>query len=637
MNRTVAGLLLLILIGSLQLLGMAFPRQATWGFHGLAYLPLVAQLLFLGGSLTLVLLYLFRPGVWPSWDRAVVRAVDGRSWLFLTLGVMFLAGFLFLRFPIMSLAYGDARNMAAWHGANERFDWRWITDVFSPRLLDQKEALTIAVHRLAAHFLHMDIEAAYRLISALSGVLFVGGWMWLLKTTSRLRDALLPLLACGLLLGANQLFFGQVENYPFAFLCGGLFFGLALRHGMGRVGIVPVLLAFLVAFRAHAIWILVAPALPVLVAASLRQRMKLADRFLAWRYLSLYLGLLLLVGAAGYLLVCRSYRWEVLPAPIPAGLFLPVVPPAPPYHRYHVLAPAHLMDLFNIVVLVAAPAFFLLVLLVTRFRRSLTWHSVPVKFGTCVLVLMAAFYAMVNPVLSMPRDWDLFSLLALPILFLLTALLADGKFSPEDRGLLGLTPIVAGLLTLPLFLVNSNAARLSQRLEDIGEYAYATYYSGSSVLIQMGQNLDADPAERLQRREATLDRLHPWSGGDPEYGFLMAGAGDMRMMRGDTTRAESLWKRSLEYDPGLGRTRSNLVQLSIIQRRPREAIEQLDRLIQDDPKNVRALHQGIGVALTLGDVARFRAWMARLRAVAPLDPELEKYEQFARQAWPAGP
>ncbi|TPW03679.1 MAG: hypothetical protein FD129_3006, partial [bacterium] len=293
-----------------------------------------------------------------------------------------------------------------------------------------------------------------------------------------------------------------------------------------------------------------------------------------------------------------------------------------------VLAPAHLMDLFNIVVLVAAPAFFLLVLLVTRFRRSLTWHSVPVKFGTCVLVLMAAFYAMVNPVLSMPRDWDLFSLLALPILFLLTALLADGKFSPEDRGLLGLTPIVAGLLTLPLFLVNSNAARLSQRLEDIGEYAYATYYSGSSVLIQMGQNLDADPAERLQRREATLDRLHPWSGGDPEYGFLMAGAGDMRMMRGDTTRAESLWKRSLEYDPGLGRTRSNLVQLSIIQRRPREAIEQLDRLIQDDPKNVRALHQGIGVALTLGDVARFRAWMARLRAVAPLDPELEKYEQI---------
>jgi hypothetical protein len=330
----------------------------------------------------------------------------------------------------------------------------------------------------------------------------------------------------------------------------------------------------------------------------------------------------------------ESFRWEAFPPSDREGTFLPIIAPDPPYRNYTVQSPSHLLDLVNAFALVAAPAVFVLLALLAFSRKKVNWGSVRVKFGVFAFLFMAGFYVMVHPLLTMPRDWDLFGLLALPVLFLTAILAAEGEYEAAERRRWSVLAVLSGLLLTPIFAVNASTPMLSKRLADLGEYAYGTSYKGSAVLIQMGQRLEPDIEKRAARRAATLERLTPWNGvRDPEYGFLMAGGGDLHALVRDTTGAERYWRGSLQYDPQLTRPRFNLARLYLLTGRPDLAAEQVDYLIEKNPADITALKRGLQVALAMRDLPVFNTRLQDLKRLAPGDPEIERFERIADEVW----
>ena len=135
-------------------------------------------------------------------------------------------------------------------------------------------------------------------------------------------------------------------------------------------------------------------------------------------------------------------------------LFLPLLSPAPPLDRYNLFSINHIFDYFNIMMLWSPPALFLLVIIGLFYRKQINWKTPQIVITGLTFLLFTTFLFMINPLFSMPMDWDLFSLPAPILLIFVLALLKDvqptnlaGKILP---GCLALA-----ILSLPTFIVNA--------------------------------------------------------------------------------------------------------------------------------------------------------------------------------------
>lgn len=109
------------------------------------------------------------------------------------------------------------------------------------------------------------------------------------------------------------------------------------------------------------------------------------------------------------------------------------------------------------------------------------------------------------------------------------------------------------LLSLPVFIVNTQAAPLSQRLESIGTRAFETYWIGASTPINGGIDLEPNQQTRLSRRLAVLERLKPMavSGNDIEYADLLCEAGKTYFQAQDYVSAQPYFEAAFTYSPNL--------------------------------------------------------------------------------------
>ncbi len=369
--------------------------DSMWGANHLRFLPTGYWYLFGLGSL-LVALSLFRPTVFSlfsldieSWKSRAVIAIS--------------AGLLFYLIRIDTFLLGDGYAWLSIMGRGANFIHKW-TEPGSILIIR-------AIQSALGGYTQANALLAFQTVSVISGIIV---WYNLLSIAiiSASKGPLRTLLAVTLLAsGTTLLFTGYVEFYPILWAAATTFIYQALRYLKDRKRLWLVLLAFLLSALMHL------QALYFILAVTYLILEKVSFRFPALRSRNLVIcvsGVILLLGVAVfYWLYDNLLEFEVI--------FLPFFQGRSASPDYAVFSVSHLRDIVNLIFLIFPGALILIALRIWH-TTSNAKPATPLSPTALFLVLCSlgsvSFLIMIDPVIGMARDWDLFSLTVLPPLLL---------------------------------------------------------------------------------------------------------------------------------------------------------------------------------------------------------------------------
>ncbi len=440
-------------------------EAAWWGFWPVTYLPdwavWAGALAVLGTMATWWIAALRRQPAPARMSQPLRQPIE-----MMVLGALSLALVAaFFAFPIAHTRWGDAFMLAkgiAWPDPALRLTHSW------------QAPLDVFVHSqiwlaLGERLGWEDAMPVYRWLSPLAGALFLGVTLLL----ARERRPAPGWLIYGLLttLGLMQLFFGYVENYSFAAVgvLAFLWLGLRVLEGVSPLWLAALALALTNAI--HPSTVVLAPALLYLGWRQWRGNQR-AGRVVLEMALPM-----VLVGAATFAWMELSGHGigALLNTDRPGGgdarWFVPLFETTTRWERYTMFSWLHLRDWLNGQMLVAPVI--LPALVVLGFGRwFLRGHTDPSRrvrttaghppaelveagfdklsrrmpstgqtgFLAIASILYLAFTFVWNPDYGGQRDWDLFSLAALPATLLLAAVAA--QVLTQRRWLLALLPLI---------------------------------------------------------------------------------------------------------------------------------------------------------------------------------------------------
>ena len=431
-------------------------ESVWWGLWPVTYAPAWAVW---SGALAVIAAI-----AWAWWrevrapdDTVVDTPVQTSGRILVVLSLLLIIGF-FL-FPIAHTRWGDAYMISralAWPDPALRLthSWQAPLDVFV------HSRVWLALQQ-PLHWAD-DATPVYRLLSPLAGALYLA----VVLALTRMRRLAPGWLTYGLLvtLGLLQLFFGYVENYSFAAVgvLAYLWLGLRVPAGASPLWLAATVLAMTNA--THPSTIVLAPSLLYLGAQSRRAGNK------SWLAVVLEVAApMVLIGAATFGLMefgghgLRALLTSDRPGGGDARWLVPLFVTTTRWEQYTMFSWLHLRDWLNQQLLVAPvvlPA--LAVLGVSAARPQLNPeidddnYQAPIsqslqspistsphpifnlQSSTLFLSIAAAFYLLFtflwNPDYGGQRDWDLFSLAALPTTLLLVTvaprLLRDRYLAP---------------------------------------------------------------------------------------------------------------------------------------------------------------------------------------------------------------
>ncbi|RME54348.1 MAG: hypothetical protein D6790_16830 [Caldilineae bacterium] len=431
--------------------GPGDPESRWWGLWPATYPP--GWLVWLGAGVVLAAV------IWGQ--RHVRRPVASSEtpphlpfWL---LGAAALALFgSFFLFPIVHTRWGDAYLLSralAWPDPELRLTHSW------------QAPLDVFLHsQVWLHFHQVlgwgaDAAPVYRLLSPLAGGLYLLAVLGLAQ-----EDAQTPnWLTFGLLssLGVIQLFYGYVENYSFAAagILGYLWLGLRTLRGKAPLWLAALILA--VTNGLHPSTVVYAPSLLYLGwRAWRRPSAHGAEGQPAWRIALTVVGPMFLVAGGVILLMETGGHGlgALLTDDRPGGgdgrWLVPLFTTSTRWEHYTMFSWPHLRDFLNEQMLVApgaSPALLITALFMgmawlvgDKQKQALLGKDTETRFllwaAGCHLLLTWVW----NPDYGGQRDWDLFSLAAIPTALLLARTL------PRVLSRRALTPA-----TLPLLLLQA--------------------------------------------------------------------------------------------------------------------------------------------------------------------------------------
>ncbi len=409
-------------------------EAAWWGLWPATYAPAWAVWV---GALAVVI---SAAAYWLPPARTQRPAVPALPWAALALLSALLVVAFFI-FPVAHTRWGDAYVLSqaiAWPDPALRLthSWQAPLDVF----LHSRVWLW-----LGAPLGWENAAPVYRLLSPLAGALYLGALLALCR-----HRLLAPALTYGLFvtLGLVQLFFGYVENYSFAAAGVLLYLWLGLGVLSGARPLWPAALALAVTNATHPSTVALAPSLLALGWYTGRSGGRAQNgRNPGLLSIVLQIGLPVLVVSGATLLLMEAgghglaaLRTTDRPGGGDARWFVPLWETSTRWEHYTLGSRAHLRDLFNQQMLTAPvvlPALAWVGVWALWARRS---AQAALAFGAARPALVfagaaAAFYllfaAVWNPDYGGQRDWDLFSLAALPVTLLLA--LALSRALPTGR------------------------------------------------------------------------------------------------------------------------------------------------------------------------------------------------------------
>ncbi len=411
-------------------------EAAWWGLWPVTYLPQWVIVI----ALATLLLYLI---VWWltefGWVQPLQRLqLPKLPWLYLIAVLLVIAFYLF---PIQHTRWGDAYILSK----------AVALDDPALRLTHSWQApLDLFLHSQFWQWLHAplgwaDATEAYRLLSPVAGMLYLGAAV----SVARRLHPTPRWLTFGLLtsLGVMQLFFGYIENYSFAAA------GILLYLGWGLAALQDEQPLWLAA-TALAVTNALHPSTVILLPSLLYIGWIVQQRNKSPRFVVLSIGLpLTLVGLAtiGLMEAGDHGIAALLSTDRPGGgdarFFVPLWTTTTRWEQYTMFSWLHLRDLLNQQLLVAPvvlPA--LLIIGPWLFSPHHSQVAPPRKVDATLFFLASAtlgHWLLIwtwNPDYGGQRDWDLFSLAAIPAALLLAVALPRRLSQPRylQGGAIGL-------------------------------------------------------------------------------------------------------------------------------------------------------------------------------------------------------
>lgn len=435
----------------LHLAAPGFDEASAWGLWPYTYLPRAWQVLLAALAVLAIL-----PNTAAALLRVAQRAhhvsritFHRRHALFVLLSLLSLLPFILFR--IVHTRWGDAYilvNAIAYPDPALRLTTTWQ----APLDVWLHARLWALGH---ARFGWADAWPAYWILSPLAGALYVYVLLRLADSVGRSRPE--KLLIVGLLgtLGTMQLFFGYAENYSLAAVGILIFLWLALETLTGRRPLWQPSLALAVTIGLHPSTVVLSPALLYVAwvwgrgeggkaRKAGKGRRWAAVWQVAWPMALVAGGVVVLMELSGNGLVALTSTDR--PGGGDARLFVPLAETTTRWEHYTMFSRAHLRDWLNMQMLTAPVTLGGLsivggALLAERLRMNpQAGMAKPAEAGSdeqtlWFLALCTGLYWLFtwvwNPDYGGQRDWDLFSLAAIPSTLLLARLLPRAL---PDRG-----------------------------------------------------------------------------------------------------------------------------------------------------------------------------------------------------------
>ncbi len=378
----------------------------------------------------------------------------------------------------------------------------------------------------------------FRIISWSSGLLFS---LALLGASTRLfggwRERLLFTL--GVLFGGYALlFFGYVENYPVLILCVGLFGLSGLLVTQGKLGcgwpIPPMVLGGLF----HPFAVIMLPGCVYLLCrkTALAERLRSASRI--WRIGAIGAAVAILAIAGIYSYSYFKFLRFAL---------VPWVENRFTIEGYTLLSLHHLVDWFNLL-FVLAPSLPLLTVLFLSRAAGESKRRPGVLFLILMLLPSLAISFLFDPKLGMPRDWDLFGFVGLPLAILFYYILLD-RDGPRGGPRVAVFGLVLSLLVLGPRVATQTIPAKSVELFDT--YAAQDKFRSNGGRFVLRQYLIKNGrVEEAERRRKADNLVLPGERWDLE--------GRACFQRGQLDSAMRIFRYAIGIDPSFYLSYANL-------------------------------------------------------------------------------
>jgi len=244
-----------------------------------------------------------------------------------------------------------------------------------------------------------------------------------------------------------------------------------------------------------------------------------------WSYVLIPVGIL---GLIMYVFILEDFndpRDMYADPNIKERLFLPIMGTDPPLDRYNLLSFHHIFDFLQSIWAGPGLAVLLGILVTIYSRIEINWQHPRTLLLSLHALLLCFLFFFINPLASMPLDWDLFSLFTIPLLLLLVSLMEELESEKLIRHLIGFI-IGLAILNSSSILMHQSGQATAQRYMSLGKHIFKTYWVGSIRNIDFGfaYLYTGEPHEIiLLERQAIIEELEAWVvwGKDPEYSELL--------------------------------------------------------------------------------------------------------------------
>jgi tetratricopeptide (TPR) repeat protein len=542
-----------VFIVALHLLAFFFPDN-LWGVHYLSFTPVALRMAILAfAGVTIVF-----PNHISIPEKLSLLLSDKQGslrWLWLPAGLMLMA-FLFNSFPIALDEYGDAfQYRSSLNTTPSKLPKKFYKELFSASFLPSMGRKTILyIYGLIAYSNDLTYQEVFKWAGIISGIGYTIIWIGFIKYYLSNYKWQLLMIGAGLFAPFTQIFYGHTETYAPVFFALTSWLALLLVQHKKKSGTLLFFLfvGLIVCFRLHPFCILIVPAwlLSVVQFYRIKNGKKSISYRTSWQW---FIIPIFLLGLVLYFFVFKDFNDPRFLDDVRDidRLFLPILSPDYPLDRYNLLSWNHFLDFFNAMLSWSGAAWLLALGIPVLFKDKLVLRNPSLIILSTTFLLFTALLFMINPLVSMPMDWDLFSFPA-PVLLLMVVLLISQIEKLETPSFFMPSAVALLLVASPFFVVNASDMPLSNRLESVGKRMYKTYYLHSSRVIITALGIPDNMTLYLSRKQEILDELKPIAvpGKDPMYANLLMDDGYYYLtVTKEYEKAEARLAEAIVYNP----------------------------------------------------------------------------------------
>ncbi|MFT7155213.1 MAG: hypothetical protein ACI8Q1_000214 [Parvicella sp.] len=504
------------------ILGLIFPNL-FWTTHSLSFFPIVVSI----GIIFVSILVLFK---YP------IKLIQLDLSSNITIGLITLVSALIMyNFPILHDHYGDSYKFIPFLNKIALVIPEMAKEkLFSFRIgpSDGQDSILSIVTYMSYYF-NITYSIAFLWLGVCCGSLYVLSWQIFIRFLFKKKTTQLVMLLVGCTAPFLLNYFGHLEIYAPILLFNFIWMMLLVAYYQVRSSKIIWLLIplWIICLKLHAVAVLSFPVLVLTVLFHFKENNLTLRKLLTFRGLIIWvITPIVFIGMIVYFFVLEDHVDSRSLSEIVFGmdrLFLPLFSPAPPLDNYNLLSVNHIFD-FLVLPFLWSPISIFLIIVVLGKRKSLNWNHIPLLLVGLILLLNCMLFFAANPMLSMPVDWDLFCLPAVPFLIFVSLLMQQ-----LERIEFSISQLLPGtfaiiIISLPFFILHSSTSMSSKRYEALGFRIYDSYYEWTYKRMDYALKLNSKNLEDLfVKREKIIAQLRPKAlkESDPEFAQFLTDQG----------------------------------------------------------------------------------------------------------------